>query len=242
MRPFASTIFPHEPVHVSEEERNIFFRTLEKTNRWVILADKIPWDLCIRKLSMVSDLSKLPQGITPRMLTAAFIIKYRLRLSSRATVQVILENHHFQYFCQAGKFFGSPPLSAEVLRNIRDSAKPEQWMEFRKYVVSQSIPSLDGKIRFSIRRGISAIRHKVLDALYTDEGDQLNINSGTKWRSRKKASAKLKKKVKRALDVVIWTILVILVCGSLVLILQESDMHFKKEKKTPKSPQTQVVL
>ena len=76
-----------------------FARSLKKDNRWVILANQIPWDdLTSVYQSQLHNSSTGASGINPRVALGALIIKHMCNLSDRETVQQIQENMYMQYF------------------------------------------------------------------------------------------------------------------------------------------------
>jgi len=71
---------------------------LQKDNRWVILADKLPWD----ELANIYYRSLNPGMGAPakdaRLVIGALIIKHTLGLDDRETIETIRENMYIQYF------------------------------------------------------------------------------------------------------------------------------------------------
>jgi len=81
-----------------EEFRTPFEMKLQKDNRWVILADKLPWD----ELANIYYRSLSPGMGAPakdaRLVIGALIIKHTLGLDDRETIETIRENMYIQYF------------------------------------------------------------------------------------------------------------------------------------------------
>ena len=81
-----------------EEFRTPFEMKLQKDNRWVILADKLPWD----ELAAIYYRSLSPSMGAPakdaRLVIGALIIKHTLGLDDRETIETIRENMYIQYF------------------------------------------------------------------------------------------------------------------------------------------------
>lgn len=81
-----------------EEFRTPFEMKLQKDNRWVILADKLPWD----ELANIYYRSISPGMGAPakdaRLVIGALIIKHTLGLDDRETIETIRENMYLQYF------------------------------------------------------------------------------------------------------------------------------------------------
>jgi hypothetical protein len=85
-----------------------FDQELDPNNRWVQLSNSLPWDelvkIYIKKLR--SDFGA--PGINARMVIGALIIKHRLTLSDRETIEMIKENMYMQYFVGLSSFTINP--------------------------------------------------------------------------------------------------------------------------------------
>ncbi len=83
---------------VIEEFRTPFEMKLQKENRWVVLADKLPWD----ELAAIYHRSLSPSMGAPakdaRLVIGALIVKHTLGLDDRETIETIRENMYIQYF------------------------------------------------------------------------------------------------------------------------------------------------
>jgi hypothetical protein len=71
---------------------------LQKNNRWIILADKLPWD----ELANIYYRSLSPGMGAPtkdaRLVIGALIIKHTLGLDDRETIESVRENMYIRYF------------------------------------------------------------------------------------------------------------------------------------------------
>lgn len=225
-----------------------FIKNLDKENRWVILEEEIYWEPLEELYCSKINVSRFHPEIHPRTIIAAFIVKYKLKISTRATVRLIRENQYIQYFTQSGKPFGTPEISPELLRNIRDLFGKNDWAKFKIKILEASYSGLFGKSLFKIQR---VVKDK-LDLIQSVFSTVTNVNNSDKalhesagleypgkgrMDRREKRQLREKKrrtkKIKKAFDYIIWTILISLVIGSLVLIVVESDWS-KGKKKTEK--------
>jgi len=96
-------------VNYQSQNQLSFFETpfeqhLDKSNRWVQLADKLPWDDLVKiyNKKLRSDFGA--PGIDGRMVIATLIIKHRLNLSDREVIEMIKENIYMQYFVGLSSF------------------------------------------------------------------------------------------------------------------------------------------
>lgn len=81
-----------------EEFRTPFQMQLDKNNRWVQLAQLIPWDeMAAVYHSKLSSDNGAP-AIDARIVIGAMIIKHKMKLDDRETIEQIRENMYVQYF------------------------------------------------------------------------------------------------------------------------------------------------
>ena len=75
-----------------------FSGTLSNENRWVIMANLLPWDemVSVYIRNMSKDLGR--EAVNPRVAVGALIIKHSLRATDEDTIDFIKENPYLQYF------------------------------------------------------------------------------------------------------------------------------------------------
>jgi transposase, IS5 family len=112
-----------------------FSNHLNPTNRWVVLADKIPWDTLVNVYQKQMHNSQTgADGINPRVVIGSLIIKHMCDLSDRETVQQIQENMYMQYFLGFSSFSDEEPFDASL------------FVEFRKRLGTEQINAMNEKI------------------------------------------------------------------------------------------------
>jgi len=75
-----------------------FSKTLNPSNRWVVLAKLIPWDeICSQCRRQLGNSGAGRKALNPRIVIGSLIIKYMLNLDDRETVSQISENMYMQY-------------------------------------------------------------------------------------------------------------------------------------------------
>ena len=97
------------------------FRTqLDPENRWVKLAELIPWDDLARAYhkSLLSSSQGRPAK-DARMVIGAVIIKHKLCLSDEETIQQIQENPYLQFFVGLSRYQTEPPFAPSLFVEIR---------------------------------------------------------------------------------------------------------------------------
>ena len=112
-----------------------FSQTLDSENRWVILANKIPWDLLVTTYQSQMNNNKTgADGINPRVAIGALILKHMCNTSDEETVLQIQENMYMQYFIGYSSFSKEAPFD------------PSLFVEFRKRMGIEQINSINEKI------------------------------------------------------------------------------------------------
>lgn len=112
-----------------------FHKHLNPSNRWIVLAKRIPWDELVNVYQKQMNNSKTgADGINPRVVIGSLIIKHICDLSDRETVQQIQENMYMQYFLGFSSFSDEEPFDASL------------FVEFRKRLGLQQINAINEKI------------------------------------------------------------------------------------------------
>jgi len=87
-----------------------FDKGLNPRNRWVVLANLIPWDeICNLYLKHVGISSTGRPALSPRVVIGSLIIKHISNLDDRETVDQISENIYMQYFLGYSGFTNEAP-------------------------------------------------------------------------------------------------------------------------------------
>ena len=96
-----------------------FSGQLDPKNRWVKLAKLVPWGLAeeIYHADLCEDFGA--PVIRSRVALGALIIKERLRLTDRETVETIGENPYLQFFIGNGEFSLERPFDASLMVDFR---------------------------------------------------------------------------------------------------------------------------
>jgi hypothetical protein len=96
-----------------------FEQALSPDNRWVKLAEIIPWDALASVYSKSLNSTRGRESIDVRMVIGAIIVKHKLGLDDRSTVAMISENIYLQYFCGLTSFQTQEPFHPTVFVDIR---------------------------------------------------------------------------------------------------------------------------
>lgn len=97
-----------------------FSRTLYKENRWVKLADTLPWDEICNVYTRQVGISQTGRPpISARVVIGSLIIKHICNLDDRETVAHISENMYMQYFLGYSSFNPDPPFDPSLFVEFR---------------------------------------------------------------------------------------------------------------------------
>lgn len=112
-----------------------FDQKLRSDNRWVVLANLIPWDEIVGiYLKHVPPASTGRPSLSPRIVIGSLIIKHLCNLDDRETVDQISENMYMQYFLGFTSFSNEPPFD------------PSLFVEFRKRIGMDQVNAINEKI------------------------------------------------------------------------------------------------
>ena len=118
--------------------RHPFETELDKNNRWVKLADLIPWDQLATIYSQKLNANAGRKSVDVRTVIAAIIIKHKLGLDDRGTIAMISENIYLQYFCGLSSFTTKPVFDASLFVDIRKRMGGKEFDNFNQLVIRKS--------------------------------------------------------------------------------------------------------
>lgn len=113
-----------------------FSNTLLPTNRWVILAGKIPWDSLVSTYNrQLENKFTGADSINPRVAIGAIIIKHICDLSDRETILQIQENMYMQYFIGYSSFSNEAPFDSSLFVDLRKRLSMEHINEINEKIL-----------------------------------------------------------------------------------------------------------
>jgi transposase, IS5 family len=122
---------------------------LDGNNRWIKLVSLIPWDQFedeyAEQFSSTNGVGALPF----RVALGSLIIKERLRITDRETVEQIKENPYLQYFLSLSKFTQEAPFDASMLVHFRKRISDELVSSINEKVIEAAISKQDTSTRAS---------------------------------------------------------------------------------------------
>ncbi len=117
---------------------NSFKKNLNKGNRWAVLAELIPWDELAAVYSKKLSSNSGRKSVNVRTVIAALIIKHKLRLDDRGTVEMIQENLYLQYFCGPESFTTKAVFDPSLFVDIRKRMGGCEFDAFNRIVIEKS--------------------------------------------------------------------------------------------------------
>ncbi len=109
-----------EPAIPPENFELPFEGKLSEENRWVIMASLIPWSEFEEEYASFFDEEMGAPAKSFRMANGALIIKEKLGISDRETVEQIKENPYLQYFIGMSSYSNETPFDASMLVHFRE--------------------------------------------------------------------------------------------------------------------------
>lgn len=107
---------------------------LDENNRWVIMANLIPWTEFEQKYAEIFSEKLVAPAKTFRMALGALIIQQKLNITDRETVEQIRENRYLQYFIGLEQLTNKIPFDSSMM------------VHFRKRIGSEIINKINEKI------------------------------------------------------------------------------------------------
>lgn len=126
-----------------------FETKLDDENRWVKLSELIPWDDLAKIYSQKLQHNSGRKSVDIRTVIAALIVKHKLNLDDRGTIEMIKENIYLQYFCGLNAFTTKAIFDPSLFVNIRKRLGLKEFDEFNKVIIekSETIKPHQGRIK-----------------------------------------------------------------------------------------------
>ena len=115
-----------------------FEQDLDKENRWVKLAELIPWDELASIYASKLRSNEGRKSVDIRHVLGALIVKHKLRLDDRGTIEMIQENIYLQYFCGLKAFTTKVLFDPSLFVDIRKRLGGLEFEKFNQLIISRS--------------------------------------------------------------------------------------------------------
>ena len=117
---------------------------LNRKNRWVKLAELIPWwEFEDKYVGNFRSLNKGEEAFSVRVGLGTLIIKTRLAISDEETVNQIAENPYLQYFLGFPRFIEEKPFADSLITHFRKRFSPDILNEVNERIAAIAIENED---------------------------------------------------------------------------------------------------
>jgi len=130
--------FEERPETQPENFELPFEGKLSSDNRWVIMAELIPWSEFEEEYTQFFSVKIGAPAKSFRMALGALIIKEKLGISDRETVEQIKENPYLQYFVGMLNYSNEAPFSAPMLVHFRQRMSANILNKVNQFMVKHS--------------------------------------------------------------------------------------------------------
>jgi len=122
-----------------EEFKTPFEKTIDSNNRWVILANSIPWDELANIYHKAMSPGKGAPGKDARIVIGALIVKHKLGLTGDETIQIIRENPYIQYFLGIKEFTNNPIFDSGLFTSILKRLGIDTFNQMQKDIIEKAL-------------------------------------------------------------------------------------------------------
>lgn len=124
-----------------------FEEKLSQNNRWVIMSKLIPWSEFEEEYAKNFAVDIGAPALPFRMALGALIIKEKLGISDRETVEQIKENPYLQYFIGQNKYSNEPPFESSLLVKFRERIKAELINQINEKMVCEALKKNENELQ-----------------------------------------------------------------------------------------------
>lgn len=142
-------------------------------NRWVTLAQRIPWDVLSQCYHQAMDERKGRPALKARVVIGALIIQHKLVLSDQETISLIQVSPYMQYLNGMKSYSSEKPFDPSLFVTIRRRKSAQMFEEFTQSITDELKP----------RRSRHQVEAKAPDKQCdkdNDDNDQPPANGGSK--------------------------------------------------------------
>jgi len=142
---------------------------LRKENRWVVLADAIPWDAIENKYASLFQSQVGRPALSLRIAFGALLIKERLNITDEETCEQIRENHYLQYFLGYENYCDELPFDPSLMVHFRKRLSKEILTDVNELIIKQGKPAEETRKDDDNHPGPSSKGKMIADATVAPE-------------------------------------------------------------------------
>lgn len=107
---------------------------MNKSNKWVIMGDNIPWSSINKKYSVSFKCRKCGVKDLDRFALGCFAIQYIYKYSDEELIEELVRNPYYQYFIGLSSFQKKAPVSVYMLRSFRKKISLSMVMDIKQHM------------------------------------------------------------------------------------------------------------
>jgi hypothetical protein len=112
-----------------------FGQGLNPKNRWILLSNLLPWDDLAKIYGRKVSPDKGAPTIDPRIVIGAIIIKHKMNLDDRGTIEMVQENPYMQYFLGLSGFQQDSVFDPSLFVALRNRIGFEDFEAMNKLII-----------------------------------------------------------------------------------------------------------
>ena len=121
-----------------EEFKTPFQVKLDGENRWVKLGNALPWDALASIYYHSMSRDQGAPAIDARIVIGAMIIKHKLKLDDRETIETIRENMYMQYFLGLEEYTNEDVFDRSLFTTLRYRLGAEKFDAMTRQIILTS--------------------------------------------------------------------------------------------------------
>ncbi len=126
-----------------EQFKTPFQLSLDVNNRWVILAGKIPWDKLASIYHKTLSSDQGAPAIDARIVIGAFVVKHKMKLDDRETIECIRENMYVQYFLGLSNYTTQDVFDRSLFTTLRYRLGADKFDQMSASLISTALGLLN---------------------------------------------------------------------------------------------------
>jgi hypothetical protein len=127
-----------------------FSQKLPANNRWVQIAENIPWDDIVEVYNrQLKNTRTGASNIIPRVVIGTLMVKHLLNLSDRDTILALQENIYIQHFLCFDNIIYDAPFNASLFVEIRNRMGIAELEKINDMIYRYLMAMTDQKINIS---------------------------------------------------------------------------------------------
>ena len=127
---------PQESLSFASFE-SAFGRPLDGNNRWVKLAQALPWDEMAKIYTSQLNARMGRPGLDARLVLGCLLVKHYLGLSDRDTLSMIQENIYLQFFVGYRSFELAAPFDSSLFVTLRKRMGAHQFDQLNRLIIEK---------------------------------------------------------------------------------------------------------